>query len=284
MVKTTIDFLQMASELGEYLCNMAFWHNEKCNWIGRTLQTKDENYYYQNIYQQDVLANSSLSPYVYDGTSGIALFLGYLYYCTKNIKFLKTAEGAIKCAISKINSKISNKGYNNLSFFAGNLGIAFVSAKLGIISNNEYYKEIALGLFKKILVDKNAQDESNQYHDMDIISGHAGAIPALLHMYDLFNKEFFLDNAISLGNELLSKSVKDIIGISWNSTINGISESKHNLLGFSHGVSGIGYSLLRLYEKTEQKRFLEVPRRLFFMKIIGLVIKKIIGQILEHLL
>jgi lantibiotic modifying enzyme len=60
-----------------------------------------------------------------------------------------------------------------------------------------------------------------------------------------------------LGNELLLLAVKDEKGYSWDSGLVSIGRASHNLLGFSHGAAGIGYSLLELYNQTKNKRFLD---------------------------
>jgi lantibiotic modifying enzyme len=98
---------------------------------------------------------------------------------------------------------------------------------------------------------------------MDVISGNAGAIPALLEMYDLFHENRILELALSLGDELLSSSVKEQVGLSWDSRVNGIDSIKQNLTGFSHGAAGIGYSLLELFLETDRQEYCEAAKQAF---------------------
>jgi lantibiotic modifying enzyme len=90
---------------------------------------------------------------------------------------------------------------------------------------------------------------------MDIISGNAGAIPALLDMYNILHEPMLYDLAVKLGDELLQFAVKGAAGWSWDYKANGIRSTQYNLTGFSHGAAGIAYSLLELFRKTEDSRY-----------------------------
>lgn len=82
-VKSSHGFIKTAENIGTYLCTNAFWEGSRCNWIGRTLgddATPDINSLFP-------LANKALGPEIYNGTSGIALFLYRLYDFTKK-KFI----------------------------------------------------------------------------------------------------------------------------------------------------------------------------------------------------
>ena len=98
---------------------------------------------------------------------------------------------------------------------------------------------------------------------MDIISGNAGAIPALLEMHNYFHEKTLYDLSLYLGNELVSSVIKNKKGWSWNSMVNGIQLTQQNLTGFSHGGAGIGYSLLELFQKTNKKEFLDGAEQAF---------------------
>jgi lantibiotic modifying enzyme len=99
---------------------------------------------------------------------------------------------------------------------------------------------------------------------MDVISGNAGAIPSLLSMYEVFCDEGIFDLALFLGEELLLSAVKEPAnGLSWSSEINGVEQTSHNLTGFSHGAAGIGYSLLELFRKSGDKKFMIAAEQAF---------------------
>jgi lantibiotic modifying enzyme len=241
-VKSSDGFLKTADKIGSYLCSSAFWAGSRCNWIGRSLEggiTLKPNSLLP-------LANKSLGPEIYDGTSGIALFLSSLYDFTGKKDQLYTAEGAINHSLLNLESIHPSSRFG---FYNGLVGIAYVSAKLALKLDNTLLLEKAISILK------NLSRDSRTEHFMDVISGNAGAIPALLEMCDILREQFPFDLAEKLGNELLHCAVKDSLGWSWDSRANGIENTEYNLTGFSHGAAGIAYSLLELYGKTYNRRY-----------------------------
>jgi lantibiotic modifying enzyme len=106
------------------------------------------------------------------------------------------------------------------------------------------------------ILDDLSKDIEN-IHLMDVISGNAGAIPALLEIYDLLKDEKIYNLALSLGMELLKSAIREPAGWSWGNSVNSMGEVYHNLTGFAHGAAGIGYGLLELFKKLISK----APRR-----------------------
>jgi lantibiotic biosynthesis protein len=244
-------FVDTADRIGAMICSSAFWSDSRCNWIGRSLY---------NVPKSDgrllPIANTALGPDLYNGTSGIALFLGYLYSFTNKKEYLVTAEAAIKHALSHTKDIPSQLRF---AFYSGRIGIAYVAAKLGIILHQEWLLEEALDIFRKL-----AERKNKDKHLMDIISGNAGSIPALLEMCDIFDeKETFFDLALYLGNELISLAVKEQVGWSWDWRSNGLKAVQRNLTGFAHGAAGIGYCMLRLFDKTKITEFRDAAEQAF---------------------
>jgi lantibiotic modifying enzyme len=201
-----------------------------------------------------VLANKALGPDLYEGTSGIALFLGYLYLISKQERYLRTATGAIAHALSRV--KYIPRPVK-FGFYTGVVGVAFAAAKLGKLINDEALMANA----KNALI--GLCNTQRSYHLLDIISGNAGAIPALIQMYDLFEDQNILDLAREMGYELITSAIKQPFGFSWGPNANGIKNVIHNLTGFAHGAGGIGYSLLELFIKTDDRHFLHASEKAF---------------------
>ena len=123
--------------------------------------------------------------------------------------------------------------------------------------SDNYLIELALQEIQKLC--KKQQSE----HMIDIISGNAGGILALLDLYKLINEENLLKLSIILGNDLVDNAINEPYGWSWNYKKSGVANAQHNLTGFSHGAAGIGYSLLELFNKTDNKKFLEADYQCF---------------------
>jgi lantibiotic modifying enzyme len=239
--------LKGASYIGQKICNQSIWHEDKCNWIGKTVEESFDTQNRKNI----VFA---LGPDIYSGTSGISLFLAYLFYFTKNEIFKKNCMGAINQSISILNDQYQNSNIR-YGFYNGFIGIAYCAAKIGsLLNNNELFLtglDIILNLSRDI-------DNSKNKRGSDIIYGNAGAIPALLDMYsNFYPNEKILDLAIFLGNELLSSAIKEDTGYSWDPILVRTGRASHNLTGFAHGAAGMGYSLLELYYQTKINEYLD---------------------------
>jgi lantibiotic modifying enzyme len=239
-------FLDAAEKIGMHLCRAAFWHDKRCNWIGRSI--REINPTINTIY------NKSLACDIYDGTGGIALFFSSLYCYTKKRDYCEAAYGAINHALSQA-SELPPIG--RFSFFTGKLGIAYTSAKIGYDLHDDNLIENGMHLLNEL------QDNFEKEHLMDVISGNASGIPALLGLYEVFKDEKILNLAILLGDELIETATKESYGLSWDYRVNGIKSSSHNLTGFSHGAAGIGHSLLELYRITEESKYLESAENTF---------------------
>ena len=235
-------FLKSADTIGSQLCDKAFWSDHLCGWMGRSMDGTSNSSY--------VSTNRALGPELYDGTSGISLFLAYLYKYEKKELYRKTAIGAINQSLSLVED-IPIRTY--FGFYGGCIGIIYAGAMVGsLLNDSELVRSSVRALIKDI--DTNLKED----HLLDVISGNAGAIPALLSIYfNLFRDERILDLAIYLGKELLSSALKESYGWSWNYKSNEISNSEYNLTGFAHGAAGIGYGLLELYYATSKQEFRE---------------------------
>lgn len=246
MNQNSYKFLDAAEQIGSRLCKSAYWSDSRCNWIGKSVEETSSMIV--------TTYNRALSPDVYDGTSGIALFLSYLYTHKKNEEYYKTAEGALNQALSKIDDLNS---ISRFGFYSGLLGVAYVATKIGKNLNNNLFFERSLEILK------NLQNNFQATHLMDMISGNASGIPVLLEMYKLFKDTKILELTELLGDELIVTATKESYGWSWDSRANGVISSSNNLTGFSHGVAGIGYALLELYNVTREIKFLTAAENAF---------------------
>jgi len=244
-------FLESAESIGNQLCEEAIWYKNCCNWVGKYVPAQEPT-----SNPEDVLViTHALSPELYEGSSGIAYFLTQLYLVTKNEKYKKTAEGAIIQSLSNY-KKIPS--FEHYGFYSGKIGIAYAGIKIGIEIQNSSITEKAKTILYDVLQEKPTT------YQLDIMSGYAGSIPALIELSDLLNEKKILDFAIALGNELISKKQIEQTGWSWGiGEVGTAAEFTQNLTGHSHGSSGVGYSLLELYKKTKDEKFKHAAENAF---------------------
>ena len=91
---------------------------EQCNWIGRS------NPLAVPATGLATPRSVALGPNLYDGLSGIAVFLGELFVQTGEAVFGRTAEAAVACALRQFDATPSP----GLGFYAGATGVAFAAS------------------------------------------------------------------------------------------------------------------------------------------------------------
>jgi hypothetical protein len=230
-------FLQTAVEIGAQLSRQAIWHTGRCNWIGAEANG------YSLTPGQSGIGYRALGADLYAGTSGLAWFLAELYRVTSDPSARRTALGALAHALSQVERLPPSK---RLGLYTGQLGVALATARIGSILAEEKCIEQATRLTKDAL-------QYRQYQQaFDLISGTAGAISALLALQEITQDRSLVASAIDLGDELLQAAEKTEIGFTWKSIE--LPQSRH-LTGFSHGVAGIGYALLELFNATGDGKF-----------------------------
>lgn len=226
--------LAAALNVGTRLARSALWERSQCTW--------------KIILPPEGAPNSRQTNWataggsIYQGTSGIGLFLSELAAATGDELILNCAEGALRHAASSI------KGVPNhmLGFYAGRSGVAYALARHAILRQNQEFAALA----KEIL----APVYHNESRDMslDLIGGAAGAIPTLLVIADLLGLEEARESAVRLGKHLMETATKAPVGWSWRI---GTHSHCRNLTGLAHGAAGCAVSLLELYAATSIEIF-----------------------------
>ncbi len=206
-------YLEIAGRIAARLCRDALWSRGRCNWTSDFLDGER-------------IAHGALGPSLYNGTSGIALFLSRMAEATGEEIFRLVAEGALRQALEKLPE--AGRG-----LYAGGLGILYVASEMGRMDAGETIREAAL-------------DRSN----LDVMTGSAGAIGLLLSLYRRRQNGGLLEKAMEHGDLLVAEAFKEDRGWSW-ATI-GV---ERNLTGFSHGAAGVGWALAELYAATRESRF-----------------------------
>lgn len=233
--------LKQAVLLAEKLEKLAICSDSgEATWIG-----------YEYIPGGEILHLRPTGYNLYSGCSGISLFLAALAKITGNSKFQRLALSAVEAACRDIKDnmlkeKVMGNGIGGLVGLGSILySLVSISQFLGISELLETAK--IASLFMTDLIKSDRQ--------FDITGGSAGAIPGLLKLYDIIHEVEILDIARKCGKHLLENRVKSSSGYrAWETAGN------HLLSGFSHGVSGIAYALLRLYSYTEEKDLLEAAK------------------------
>ncbi len=246
----SMSLLDAAIRIGRGLCRSAYWDREGrlCNWVGRSTAEVAEPG------GPVTPASAALGPDLYLGSAGIALFLAELESATDDEEFRRTSRGAIARSIRQLERSPVKQPLSPLSFFSGDLGVAYLAWRVGNLTRSDELFDQAGSILERVV------DAVASPHMLDVIGGGAGAIPALLAMAETPRLEHCRDLAITLGEELCRAEV-------WRADVpsaGGDSASAQPLpSGLSHGASGIGLALLEVYAATGRPEFREAARRAF---------------------
>lgn len=239
------EFLRTAHKIGQRLCREAIWHGDRCTWLGVEIGSTG------SLPELTGLTYRTLGPDLYNGASGVALFLAELYAATGEAEARRTALGAIRQALARADDIPPAL---RLGLYTGRPGLALAAARIGVLlAEEKLLKEAAH------LVQRPAFELSNE-QEFDLLSGRAGAIVALLALQNLLAKPPLLDLAVQLGNLLLQTAERSKGGYSWKAVT---FSNQRNLTGFSHGTAGVGFALLELFRTTGDPKYRETAEQAF---------------------
>ena len=245
--------LKTARSIGDHLLKTAFWDQNHtfCNWIGRRdIEDKEIAPY--------AVRTAALSPELYSGSAGIALFLIELYRLTGDTRYEKAAIGAWLRSVEYM--KTNEFPATPISFYAGQLGLIYVGYKC-LEYSIAYTDRITDGL--KWLI-PNLEAGLNVKHSLDVVGGNAGAIAPLLYIARKYNVELCRKVALSCAQEIVDLGIwKDDICYWQPQKVHGVELELPPLTGYSHGASGLAVGLLEAYRETEDSTFLKYARGAF---------------------
>ena len=226
-------FIKEAEMIGYRLLDQAIYgkHND-ATWIGL-----DTNYFGQ-------WHVASLEKGLYNGLGGIVLFLSYLNKITQKGEFKELADKALETILNTPNF---SRDFSS-AFFGQASHIYVLSHIMGLNGHN--------GRIRTTIDQKIAHigNNVNEDHYFDLLGGAAGIIQVLLNAYEQFNSEQAIAIAQQYGDHLVHHKIKMKKGVGWPDHTN---LSQASLGGFSHGTSGIAWSLLRLHHLTGKEEYLQ---------------------------
>ncbi|MBX7067159.1 MAG: type 2 lantipeptide synthetase LanM family protein [Parachlamydiales bacterium] len=235
--------LEMAKKIGKKVLSLGQPLTDgTMAWISLEMDPKIDRFVFQPI-----------STNFYSGISGIAFFLAALGKMARNSDISKQGGEILSRLIKPYHEeKEAMRLLLTIGAMSGIGSLIYVFGSLGKLLDRPDYIQNAKYLVSLIEEKKIEEDTS-----LDIISGSAGLILVLLSLFEKAPEKEILDLAIHAGNHLLSKG-RNMDGMMGWETMEG-----KCLTGFSHGAAGIAYALLKLYEKTKERKFLDAAKKGF---------------------
>ena len=221
--------LEATADIGRKLCATAYWHEGRCNWVGRSPRELREPG------APLTPTVTALGPELYTGTSGIGLFLAHLFAYIGLDEARATACAAIRQALDRSDEVDTDV---RRGFYSGHVGIAYAAARVGMIIDEPALVERGLRLAHRAVVPGNDSL-------LDVIGGNAGALAPLLWLARLPGGERLANAAIAFAEELAAAATKHDATWYWNNDrACGPGIGSTPLCGLAHGAAGMGLALI----------------------------------------
>jgi lantibiotic modifying enzyme len=249
MTIMTTPFLATAVQIGNELLSRAFWDQDRrmCNFVGITCSEFSST-------SSNFGQCKALGPDLYSGLSGISVFFAELFAHTGDAEFREAAVASLRCARHQL--VISSRGshLSAIGFHTGLVGIAFacyvVQLRTGADEPFDWLRELLATIAHRL----------SERHSPDVISGIAGAIPALIVLGHHPHCEIARLWSFVLGDTLIQSACRHEGFWTWGSSSDVENPNPRPLTGYAHGAAGIGLALLELFAVTQEERFLAAGR------------------------
>jgi|GEM_PF-2314260 len=214
--------LDMATAYGDLICDHAVWYQDTCNWVTKNIDAP-----------RSVLAKA-MEADIYEGAAGLCWFFTELYSETNNPVLKEVASGAAKCILQKTASYM-DKG--TFSFYDGATGI--IATALLVSKACEFPELEQQARAQALLLDETMLNQAEN----DLLSGLAGQMFGLMAIQHFAPDLTHLPELIESHADLLLERAEWLEGkASWK---NVNQNHPSNLLGMSHGTSGIALALMQ---------------------------------------
>ena len=240
------DPLSVAAAIGDRLVADAIWSGDRCNWVGA------EPMDLRNGPAGAGLTYRALGSGLYGGSSGVALFLAQLSVLTNQVEFRRTALAAMRHALSR---RDDVDPAARLGFYTGWSGLAAAALRLGRLLDAAEFSHAGSAVLRdigEIIEEADGGNAESTDREFDLMSGWAGAIPALALAHRCTESDEMTKMATLVADWLLESARKTRHGWSWRSP--GM-RNQRDLTGLSHGAAGVAVALLEAFRLTGEDRF-----------------------------
>lgn len=225
-------FLGAAAGLAHRIAGSAVWSDGRCNWMGAPASERSR--------VSGRAAVAALGPDLYEGTSGVALFLAEAAARLDEPRLRAAALGAIRLSLEQA-GRLEAGG-----LYAGRLGVAYAAVRVAALHEADDVAAGAAALVESWRPDPTAGD--------DVMGGRAGSVVGLVALAAPDGV------ATALGDELIARARPGPDGWSWRDPRRA---AMHDLCGYAHGASGVGHAAAELYGATGENRFRDAAERAF---------------------
>lgn len=216
-------------------------------WIEASKQIADHG----TRYPADPLKPDSVGLDFYNGMPGVVAFYSALFQATGDRSWLDAAKAGADYLIHEMETAGENL---DAGLYTGLAGLGYTFDSLGQVGAGNRYSTAARRAADLIRGRARITEAGAQWSDSwDIISGIAGTGLFLLHAGREWKDETLLRLSSDAGRRLLAAGEPAEGGLMWYPS----ASFRRNYPNFSHGTAGVGYCLATLYQRTNDRQFLD---------------------------
>lgn len=194
-----------------------------------------------------------MGKYLYDGIAGIAVFLMAYVSMHETEGYQELLEEVIESLFEYTDTGIANieeLQSRRTGIMNGESSLVYTYLVLYRISQEDRFLEYAK---KHTEIVRKLIGEDIQ---SDILEGNAGAILALVHLFQITGDTRYQNTAQQAADILLEHRIETEQQIAWK-----IPEQEYSLAGMAHGNSGIMLAFARLFSITGIERYRKVAEK-----------------------
>lgn len=179
---------------------------------------------------------------IFNGSSGIALYFMALFEYSGKQENLKIAEDIVNRALKSAEVLEAR----SFGFYTGITGVIYTCIRLYELNRKKKYLKAASSLAKT-----NQENMVNRTVKADFLSGYSGSLFVITLLYHHVQSDTILTMIQQMVNRLIQEARISETGLKWD--YDRSKSSFDSLAGFSHGASGIAYSMMQVgnYFKNE---------------------------------
>ncbi|MCW3466696.1 lanthionine synthetase LanC family protein [Chitinophaga nivalis] len=169
---------------------------------------------------------------LFNGSAGIILFYLYLYECKQDPAHLRIALRAA----DRLLAHPDVMDPVHYTFYTGATAVPWLCIRLHAITSDDGYLHKA-----QALIHRYGERLLTQVKQADLLSGHAGNLLALTHLYAYTQNSYYLSWIHRIADVLIDTARIAPAGLKWDP----MKHASDSLTGFSHGAGGIAFAWLQ---------------------------------------
>ena len=236
--KTQAIFIREADKIVEELANRAIRRGPGAAWIGLDW-----------LGDADVFQLVCLGPDLYNGTSGIGVFLSAHAAVTSHPTSGELARASVSYLRKNLKSRDAARMARSIGV-GGATGLGSIVYALTLMAS--YLRDDSLLADAHVAAELFTDDLIAADKQLDIIGGSAGAVLCLLRLYRDAKSDAVLHYALRCGEHLMAQSR---LGQTGRRSWVGQGSGQRALNGMSHGAAGFAYALASLSVATGREDF-----------------------------